>query len=134
VKAIWVAGFRSFVLSLVAAVLMSCTVVVDERDPIPEPGPRYCTREYQPVCARRGGDRQTFSNACRAEASGYSVIRYGECRRGGGGGDDYDRPPEFCSREYRPVCAVNDRGGVRDFPNACEAQAANWRVVGDGPC
>lgn len=125
-------GSRGLVMSLLAAVLMSCTVVVDEREPFPDPGPRYCTREYQPVCARRGGDRQTFSNACRAEAAGYSVIRYGECRRTGG--YEEDRPPEFCTREYRPVCAVNRRGAVRDFPNACEARAAEYRVVGEGPC
>lgn len=127
----WIVGLRGVFLSGLAAILMSCTVVVDERDPIPEPGPRYCSREYQPVCASRGGDRRTFSNACRADAAGYSVLRYGECRRGG---EYSERPPEFCSREYRPVCAVSSLGAVRDFPNACEAKAANYRIVGDGPC
>lgn len=126
----WIVVLRSVVLALLSAVLMSCTVVVDDRDPLPDRGPRFCTRDYQPVCASRGGDRQTFSNACSAEAAGYRVIRYGECR----GGGDYDREPEYCTREYRPVCAVNRLGAVRDFPNACEARAAHYRVVGDGPC
>ncbi|MBV2143997.1 protease inhibitor [Falsochrobactrum sp. TDYN1] len=39
-----------------------------------------CTREYRPVCAQRGGDRQTFSNSCTAEKAGYRIIRSGQCR------------------------------------------------------
>lgn len=126
----WIVASKAAVFAFLPLVLMSCTVVVDERQPIPESGPRYCTREYQPVCARRGEERRTFSNACQADVSGYRVIRYGECRRGGG--DDRDR--ESCTREYRPVCAVNELGAVRDFPNACEARAARFRVVGQGQC
>jgi hypothetical protein len=56
------------------------------------------------------------------------VTRRGECRR--------DRPPpqeEFCTRIYRPVCAAR-RGDVRTFPNACEARAADYRVIQQGPC
>jgi len=114
------AGFAMVLLGLVSACTADVTV------PPPEPNPQYCTREYQPVCARRGGDRRTFSNACMAESSGYRVLGYGECRR---------EPEEqrFCSREYRPVCAVRNQR-VRDFGNACEAEAAGYRVVGEGPC
>lgn len=121
-----------FVL-LFSAVLTACTVVVDE--PPPGPGPRppgppqYCTREYAPVCARRGGDRQTFSNACMAEQSGYRVVRDGPCRDYGGGGGGQT----FCTQEYRPVCAR--RGGtLRTFSNACEARAADYQVIDNGPC
>lgn len=42
--------------------------------------PRVCTREYNPVCARRGDRIRTFGNACTADAAGYRVIRPGECR------------------------------------------------------
>lgn len=49
----------------------------------PGPGrpdrPQFCTREYVPVCATRGGSRQTFGNACEAEAAGYRIIRGGRC-------------------------------------------------------
>jgi|LNFM01.1.fsa_nt_gb hypothetical protein len=128
--ATWISASRLAVFAVLSMVLMSCTVVVDERQPLPESGPRYCTREYEPVCARRGGDRQTFSNACRADVAGYRVISYGECRRGGG----ENREEQSCTREYRPVCAVNELGAVRDFPNACEARAARFRVVGQGQC
>ncbi|HEV7255368.1 MAG TPA: hypothetical protein VGN97_19975 [Mesorhizobium sp.] len=40
----------------------------------------FCTEEYAPVCAVRGGERRTFSNACKAEIRGFRVIREGECR------------------------------------------------------
>jgi hypothetical protein len=43
------------------------------------PGPAICTREYAPVCARRGGEIRTFGNACSAQADGYSVLRGGPC-------------------------------------------------------
>lgn len=39
----------------------------------------FCTEEYAPVCAVRGGERRTFSNACKAEIRGYRVIEEGEC-------------------------------------------------------
>jgi hypothetical protein len=110
-------------------VLSACTVVVDEQGPGPGPGPGYCTREYQPVCARRSGDRQTFANACLADRAGYRFVHRGECRRGDGGGGEQ----RFCTREYRPVCARRD-GRFRTFGNACEADAAGWRIVGRGEC
>lgn len=125
--------FAAFLRSVAAAlagliVLSACTVVVDDPGPGPGPGPGYCTREYEPVCARRYGERRTFANACLADRAGYQVIRRGECRREGGGDE-----PRFCTREYRPVCARRD-GRLRTFGNACEAEAAGWRIVGRGEC
>ncbi|WP_189400952.1 MULTISPECIES: Kazal-type serine protease inhibitor domain-containing protein [unclassified Mesorhizobium] len=116
------------VIFILAALLAACTVVVDDgpRPRPPRPHPQLCTMQYQPVCARRGGDRQTFANACLAEREGYRIMRDGPCRDGGG-------EQTFCTREYAPVCARR-QGQVRTFPNACEARAADYRVVGDGPC
>lgn len=117
---------------LMALVVSACTVVVDEGPP-PRPGPGpgpgpFCTREYAPVCGRNGPDRQTFANACLADAAGYRIIHPGQCRR--------ERPepePRFCTREYAPVCAR--RGPVvRTFGNACEADVADFRVLYPGPC
>jgi hypothetical protein len=52
----------------------------------PQPGqppavssPIGCPREYDPVCARNGGVRQTFDNACAARAAGFGSIRPGPC-------------------------------------------------------
>lgn len=119
---------------LVGLVVLSACTVVDESGPGPGPGPGpgYCSREYEPVCARLYGERRTFSNACLADRAGYQVMRRGECRRDGGGGNGGDEP-RFCTREYRPVCARRD-GRLRTFGNACEADAAGWRVVGNGEC
>lgn len=120
---------RSLAVALAGLIVLSaCTVVVDEPRPGPGPGPGYCTREYQPVCARRHGERRTFSNACMADRAGYQIIGRGECRLGGGGDG-----PRACTMEYRPVCARRD-GRYRTFGNACEADAAGWRIVGNGEC
>lgn len=124
---------QGFAVLFLSTILAACTVVVDDgpgpRPRPPRPEPQFCSMQYQPVCARRGGDRQTFANACLAGRAGYRIIRDGQCRDGGGGGGEQT----FCTREYRPVCAR--RGGeMRSFPNACEARAADYRVVGDGPC
>jgi len=110
-------------LFAVLAILSACTVVVEEPGPI-QPGP-YCTREYNPVCARRGGQRETFDNGCLARAAGFEVVRQGECRR--------QSEPAYCTREYNPVCARrgNDR---RTFGNACEAEAAGYNVNYQGEC
>ena len=130
----------SAVFAMFAMVLAACTVVVDEgpgpgpRPPRPD-GPSFCTREYAPVCGERGRDRQTFPNSCVARAEGYRVAHPGECRRGGGGGgggSGWDRP-QACTREYAPVCARRGRD-VRTFGNACEARAADYRVVSPGRC
>lgn len=109
-------------------VLSACTVAVEE-GPRPGPGPSFCTREYQPVCARRHGERRTFANACLADRAGHQIIHRGECRREGGGGDQ----PRFCTMEYRPVCARR-QGERRTFGNACQADAAGWRVIRNGRC
>ncbi|AZO61594.1 MULTISPECIES: Kazal-type serine protease inhibitor domain-containing protein [unclassified Mesorhizobium] len=121
---------QGLVALLLSALLAACTVVVDEgpRPRPPRPHPQLCTMQYEPVCARRGGDRQTFANACLAERAGYRIVRDGPCRDGGGGGEQ-----TFCTREYAPVCARR-YGEVRTFPNACEARAADYRIIGDGPC
>ncbi|TPN77528.1 peptidase [Mesorhizobium sp. CU2] len=123
---------QGFVMLLLSVLMAACTVVVDDgpRPRPPRPEPQFCTREYEPVCARRGGDRQTFANACLADRAGYRIVRDGPCRDGGGGGGGEQI---FCTREYAPVCARR-HGDVRTFPNACEARAADYRIVGDGPC
>lgn len=106
--------------------------------PGPGPGrPQMCPQIYAPVCGSRGGDRETFSNACMAEAAGYRVRHDGACRMGPGPGPGPIGPgpggPQVCTREYAPVCAR--RGpAVRTFGNACEARSAGFQIVGGGPC
>ncbi len=41
---------------------------------------QVCTREYAPVCARRGGQVRTFGNQCEADSAGFQTIARGECR------------------------------------------------------
>lgn len=115
-----------------AAILAACTVTVEEEVPPPRPG-GICPRIYQPVCAERFGERDTFPNACVAASRGYDVLYRGECRR---------RPPRpevlpgggiACPMIYAPVCAR--RGGIfRTFENSCVADASGFRVIADGEC
>ncbi|WP_274423812.1 Kazal-type serine protease inhibitor family protein [Chelativorans sp. YIM 93263] len=94
--------------------------------------PQACTREYRPVCAVRGNDRRTFPNACEAESRNYRVARRGECGPSSGRPPSSE-PPQVCTQQYAPVCAR--RGNrTRTFGNACEAQAAEYRIVRRGEC
>lgn len=148
---------RGLAMAAGVAALAGCTAV-DAPGPFPgsrpEPVSRSCTREYQPVCGERGPNRQSFPNACEADRAGYRIAHPGQCRGSGewsrpdtrpsrpGSGDWGSRPsrpgagvgPVACTREYAPVCATS-RGVTRTFPNACEARAADYRIVRqNGPC
>ncbi|TGR30658.1 MULTISPECIES: Kazal-type serine protease inhibitor [unclassified Mesorhizobium] len=122
---------QGFSVLFLSAILAACTVVVDDgpRPRPTRPEPQFCTKQYEPVCARRGDDRQTFANACLADRAGYRIVRDSPCRDGGGGGGQQ----AFCTREYAPVCGRR-HGEMRTFPNACEARASDYRIVGEGPC
>lgn len=123
----WMKVCAGGVALFLVAILAACTVVVEDSPGRPGPGPVTCTAQYDPVCARRGNDRQTFSNACVAESSGYRVVRRGECGRGDSGGQNY------CPQRYDPVCAR--RGGDRrTFSNSCLADQAGYRVIAEGEC
>jgi hypothetical protein len=93
---------------------------------------RVCTQQYDPVCGRRGTSYRTFGNACEAQVAGYFVESRGRCgqardRRG------RDDPQVFCTREYNPVCGIG-RKGRKTFGNACEADAAGYRILHAGRC
>ncbi len=97
--------------------------------------PGICTREYAPVCGRRGNDMRTFGNQCEADVAGYRVISGGACRPSGGsggigGGTGGNR---VCTAQYLPVCARRG-SSVRTFGNQCEADLAGFRTVAQGPC
>lgn len=146
---------RGLGLAALAGIMAAagCTVVVDDPPPRPRPGPQVCTQEYAPVCARRGGDTRTFTNACYARANDYRILYRGECSRPGGprppaqpnpppgsappGASNppgtSGRPPQVCTQEYGPVCARRGND-TRTFSSSCDAQAASYRVLYRGPC
>ncbi|WP_407866635.1 Kazal-type serine protease inhibitor domain-containing protein [Phyllobacterium phragmitis] len=116
----------AFVFILGAA--SACTVAPDHR---PVPGrTTACTFENAPVCARRGNQLRTFTNACLAQSRGFQVVRRGPCRTSAG--PVWNRPAA-CTREFAPVCAV--RANVRrTFDNSCLARASGFRPVRPGRC
>lgn len=44
------------------------------------PGASACTRDFRPVCARRGSQQRTFANRCEAERAGFRMSHNGSCR------------------------------------------------------
>ncbi|MEO9340166.1 Kazal-type serine protease inhibitor domain-containing protein [Mesorhizobium sp. SB112] len=51
-----------------------------------------------------------------------------------GPGPGPGRPgPEFCTREYAPVCGQR-RGDRQTFPNGCEADRAGYNIAYPGEC
>jgi hypothetical protein len=124
--------FFAVLVFAAAALISACQVEVVETRPVPVQPPfaggGFCTREFAPVCARRGDRLQTFSNSCLARESGFRIVAPGECRIG--------RPPVVdyaCPRDFNPVCAR--RGGdVRTFANSCRAEEAGFRVMYGGEC
>lgn len=127
--------YRCNTAAAAAAVLLSAasTGLAQEgqRFPQAESSQRVCTQQYDPVCARRGTSHRTFGNACEAQVAGYFVESEGRCGFDSGrrGRDEQ----VFCTREYDPVCAIGRRG-EKTFGNACEAQAAGYRIVHGGRC
>lgn len=137
-------NLKGLTLSFLMIGLTGCTVTVDEPRPVrPEPPVRACPRIYQPVCAVRGRERQTFSNQCLAASQGFDTIIYpGECR-GGPRPPISPRPPVYpepapsepvvCTQEYAPVCAR--QGSIlRTFPNGCIAEGSGFQIIADGGC
>ena len=120
--------------SLTAATIMFAACVgaqAQERLAQAESSRRICTQQYDPVCARKGTSYRTFGNACEAQVAGFFVASKGKCRSDRGRVPD--NPPVMCTKEYDPVCAT--RGSRRKtFGNACEAQAAGYRIVHGGRC
>ena len=116
------------ILAALGLILSSCTVTVDEGNPPPRPRPPrpdVCPRIFQPVCATRFGERETFPNACVARSEGFDVLYAGECRR---------RPrPQACPTIYQPVCGFKP-GDRRTLPNACVARAEGYEVRYEGEC
>jgi hypothetical protein len=45
----------------------------------PQQSDRICSRQYEPVCARRGGRERTFGNACEADNAGFRIVDRGPC-------------------------------------------------------
>jgi hypothetical protein len=122
-------GVRQLFAFLLTVVTVSACTVVVEQSPAPV-RPQACTFEYAPVCARRGSQQRTFSNACMARASGFRPVYRGQCRASIQPGPPR---PAVCTREFAPVCAVRgDR--TRSFNNACLARADGFRVIHAGRC
>ncbi|MDD7972726.1 Kazal-type serine protease inhibitor domain-containing protein [Roseinatronobacter alkalisoli] len=123
----------AFLFAAVVAFLATC---VPETGPYPPPHedrPAACTFEYPPVCGERHGQRETYGNACMMRAADARLVHQGQCRPA----TVSPRPPggreQACTREYAPVCAVR-QDQRRSFANACEAEAAQFRVVRRGEC
>ena len=73
-----------------------------------------CPEIIAPVCV----DGQTFNNACKAEAAGYSAFVEGAC------------DSRACTQTYAPVCGENSM----TYLNACIAERSGTRIQYAGLC
>ena len=107
--------------------------------------PRFCTREFRPVC---GCDGRTYGNACQAAAAGMNVASQGVCEVTCDSNADCDEAdycfsedgcdapgicqprPEICTLEFNPVCGCDGR----TYGNACAAAGAGVNVARRGVC
>jgi len=73
-----------------------------------------CPEIIAPVCVAG----QTFNNACKAEAAGYSTFAEGACNS------------RACTQTYAPVCGENSM----TYLNACIAERSGARIQYAGLC
>ncbi|XP_046811559.1 uncharacterized protein LOC124420985 [Lucilia cuprina] len=105
--------------------------------------PQVCTLEYRPICAQFENDLREFFNNCDLQRTicetkqKWQVVKQGPCFSDSSA--EINECPQFCTREYRPVCA-EFKGEEREFPNKCVLLKAicennkKWELVKHGPC
>lgn len=86
-----------------------------------KPLPKFCTREYKPVCGCNG---QTYSNECIANRQGVSVEYTGPCEsvevECGGESTGVCKENEYCAYEPDGMCGWTDATSVcKPRPKAC---------------
>ncbi len=67
-------------LSLIALAALIVPVAARAADDPTQPRrPEVCSEQYNPVCAEKGGTRQTYSNACFAKLAQAALVSDGQC-------------------------------------------------------
>ena len=93
--------------------------------------PEVCPQIYDPVCAHRRGCKgdychETIGNGCTACSSGgaYDTFVPGKCEpQSKRKYCDDDNRPDFCTKEYFPVCAHHEDDSFSTAGNKCMACA-----------
>ncbi|XP_044742657.1 agrin-like isoform X2 [Chrysoperla carnea] len=103
--------------------------------------PAFCTLEYMPVCGMDNtGNQRTFGNKCTFEVeqcnnrgAEWKIIQHSECTYVDSVVSTCSKP---CTREYKPVCGLDNTGNKQLFSNKCmfeneqcENRGAEWRMV-----
>ncbi|KAG5684705.1 hypothetical protein PVAND_013919 [Polypedilum vanderplanki] len=115
----------------ILSVVLSCAAAGGSGDYHDEICPRFCTKEYVPVCASNGIENRTFSTKCMLKFHNchnldkYHELYDGECLN--------NKCPNICTMDYKPVCAFDGRK-YQTFSNLCtfhSVQCKNPKIAGE---
>lgn len=81
---------------------------------------KWCSSEYDPLCAKKDWVTKTYSNPCTAVLDQAEELYKGECKK-----EDWTA----CAKDFSPVCAYKD-WNYTSYLNACFAKA-NWAEIRD---
>ncbi|MEL6692302.1 MAG: Kazal-type serine protease inhibitor family protein [Pseudomonadota bacterium] len=122
---------RGLVFSICALALVACGSTDNAAEEVVEPPVAEATEPVvEEVALDATGETCGGIAATQCPANFYCMQETGQCLEVMDGAGTCQPIPEFCTREYRPVCGCDGQ----TYPNACDAAANGVSVAIEGEC